>query len=298
VLVDVHTHIFPVEALERRDELCARDAGFRELYGDPKAKLAVAGELSAALERNRTDYAVALGFAWRDPDLCRWHNDALLAAAQADARIIPFCTVNPGADAGVVQREVARCAAAGARGIGELRPQSLDLDLGGERGKLLARVAEEHGLTLLFHASEPAGHNYPGKFGGEIGALYRFIAAHSGLPVICAHWGGGLPFYTLMPEVRAALRNTWFDTAATTLLYEPAVFRRVIELVGAERILFGSDFPLLGPRRQMRAVGEAALSEDERALILGDNAAAMFGLKGEAGSTIPWIVRGPVRGQP
>ncbi len=82
-----------------------------------------------------------------------------------------------------------------------------------------------------------------------------------------------------MPEVRKALSNTWFDTAATSLLYEQSVYRRVIDLVGAGRILFGSDFPLLGPRRQMRAMMAAPLSELEQAQILGDNAAALFGLK-------------------
>ncbi len=296
MLVDAHTHIFPFEALERRDELCTRDSAFRELYGDPKAKLAVAPELSAALDRNQTDYAVALGFAWSDPDLCRWHNDALLAAAQTDHRIIPFCTVSPVTDAGSARREAERCSSAGARGIGELRPHSTGMDLDGEAGRVLAEIANANSLTLLFHASEPAGHDYPGKTGGEIGSLWRFIARNPSLTVICAHWGGGLPFYALMPEVRAALRNTWFDTAATTLLYEPAIYRRVIDLVGAERILFGSDLPLLGPRRQMRAVGEAPITADERALILGDNAGALFGLKGERGGAIPWTTNRPAPG--
>ena len=278
MLIDAHTHIFAPDTAPRRDELCARDSTFRELYGDPKAKLAVAPELIAALDRNHTDYAVALGFAWADPALCRWHNDALLAASQKDPRIIPFCTVNPAAEPDELRREVERCAAAGARGLGELRPESLGTNLDGAAGDLLARLAEEHGLVLLFHASEPVGHAYPGKAGGSLGPLYRFIAAHPRVRVICAHWGGGLPFYTLMPEVREALRNTWFDTAATTLLYDPGVYRRVIDLIGAERILFGSDFPLLGPLRQARAVRAASLDGTEQALILGDNAATLLGL--------------------
>ena len=52
------------------------------------------------------------------------------------------------------------------------------------------------------------------------------------MTVIAAHWGGGLPFYALMPEVREALENVYFDTAASHLLYDATVYRRVIELVG------------------------------------------------------------------
>jgi predicted TIM-barrel fold metal-dependent hydrolase len=279
VLVDAHTHIFPHEILQRREALCERERTFAELYGDPKAKVAVADELVAALDRNGTDYAVALGFAWQDADLCRWHNDAILAAARASGgRFVPFCTLNPALPLRDVFKEAERCAAAGARGVGELRPASLGLDLDGAAGETLARCARELDLVLLFHASEPVGHLYPGKQGGELGALYRFIAAHPDVRVVAAHWGGGLPFYALMPEVRAALANTCFDTAATTLLYDQGVYRRVIDLVGVERILWGSDFPLLGPLRQRRATLAAPLAAREQELILGENAATLLRL--------------------
>src|SRR5947199_68154 len=82
------------------------------------------------------------------------------------------------------------------------RRAALGCDLDGASGRLLAGAARTHHLALLFHASEPVGHVYPGKRGGEPGSLYRFIAANPDVRIICAHWGGGLPFYALMPEVR------------------------------------------------------------------------------------------------
>jgi predicted TIM-barrel fold metal-dependent hydrolase len=83
-----------------------------------------------------------------------------------------------------------------------------------------------------------------------------------------------------MPEVKVALTNVWVDTAATTLLYDPAIFRIVSDLIGAERILFGSDYPLLSPRTQIDAVGRAQLSLEERNAVLGDNAAGLLGIHG------------------
>jgi predicted TIM-barrel fold metal-dependent hydrolase len=72
-----------------------------------------------------------------------------------------------------------------------------------------------------------------------------------------------------MPEVKEALRSTFFDTAATPLLYDPLIYRQAIDLVGADRILFASDFPLLSQRRCLAQVREAGLDEEEQRLILG-----------------------------
>ena len=278
MLIDAHTHVFPPAFVQQRDELVREEPVFATLYADPAAKLATPPELLAAVQRNAMDAAAALGISWRSMERCRAHNDALLAAAAESAgRLVPFCTVSPAASPADLRRELERCARAGARGVGELRPEAFG-GLEGAVGETLAGCAEEFGLVLLFHASEPVGHRYPGKEGGDLGALWRFIAAHPRVRVVLAHWGGGLPFFALMPEVRAALASTWFDTAATALLYTPAIYRTVIDLVGADRILFGSDFPLLGPRRQLRALADAPLSEEERALIAGGNAARLLGL--------------------
>ena len=51
---------------------------------------------------------------------------------------------------------------------------------------------------------------------------------------MCAHWGGGLPFYALMPEVEDSLSNVYFDSAASPFLYDASVFPTVAGLVGRE----------------------------------------------------------------
>lgn len=75
-----------------------------------------------------------------------------------------------------------------------------------------------------------------------------------------------------------ALANTYYDTAATRFLYRREVFRQVVDIVGAEHVLFGSDFPLLSQSRCVREVEEAELDEKERQLILGENARRLLRL--------------------
>jgi predicted TIM-barrel fold metal-dependent hydrolase len=94
--------------------------------------------------------------------------------------------------------------------------------------------------------------------------------------VVAAHLGGGLPLYAHMPEVRELCRRVWFDTAALPHLYRPSALRAVATLVGADRLLLGTDFPLLGLARYRRALDEAGLDETERELVLGGSAAAVW----------------------
>ena len=79
-----------------------------------------------------------------------------------------------------------------------------------------------------------------------------------------------------MPEVRELCRRLWFDTAALPFLYDPGVLRAVSNLVGADRMLLGTDFPLLSLRRYRDAVEAAGLGPEERRLVLGGSAAAVW----------------------
>ena len=98
--------------------------------------------------------------------------------------------------------------------------------------------------------------------------------------VIAAHWGGGFPFYALMPEVRKLLGGgrLVFDTAASPLLYEPRVFAWALELMGHELVLWGSDFPLRNQAEDRSAVEAALPTKAQREAVLGGNAVRFLGL--------------------
>ncbi len=277
MIVDVHSHVFPPAMIARRDELARADAGFAELYGDGRARLASAAELLASMEGAGVDRAVAAGFWWRDGGHAEAHAEYLLdaAAGEAAGKLLPFVPL-AFADGGA--RALARdYAAAGARGLGEVRPGERDEH---EAAAWLAEVTAGLDLPLLVHASEPAGHGYGGKGGGFTpGGLWRLLG-EGRLRVIAAHWGGGFPFYALMPEVRALLAEgrLAFDSAASALLYEPRVFEAVAGLVGPELLMWGSDYPLRAQDRDLAEAREAVTDPAQRAALLGGNAARFLGL--------------------
>ena len=281
VIIDFHTHIFPLEVRDKRDEHLRRDRTFAEMYTSPKAKIATAEDLLASMDEAGVDVSVALGFAWRDHELCVRHNDYLLeAAAKSGGRIVSFTTINMATGEAGAPSEVARCAAAGARGLGELRPQSQDWDPNGEVGKRLAALAKQHSLILLFHVTEVGGHEYPGKEGLPLGAFYRFVLEHTDLPIVGAHFAGGLPF--AMPEAPQVSLTALADTAARRFLYPETAYADLIERWGPERLVLGSDFPLVSQKAQFEEVRRIVATEREQALVLGGNAARLLGIDADA----------------
>jgi predicted TIM-barrel fold metal-dependent hydrolase len=87
-----------------------------------------------------------------------------------------------------------------------------------------------------------------------------------------------LPFYALMPEVQRIAANVWYDTAASVYLYQQRIFPIVAELVGAERILFASDYGLLRQQRIINHIEQSGLDAEEVKMVLGGNAQRLLAL--------------------
>jgi predicted TIM-barrel fold metal-dependent hydrolase len=279
VIVDAHTHAFPPHWIADRVNHCRRDRWFGDLYEAPSAKMIDAVELMSAMDSAGVALAIACGWPWLDPGLCREHNDYLANAARAsNGRLAWLGIVAPASPDAAAETE--RCLTLGASGIGELNADAQGVDIA--QPGLLADVAAvliAAERPLLLHASEPVGHRYPGKGTATPDRLLSFLAANPDLRVVLAHWGGGLPFYELMAEVAALTRNVVYDTAASSYLYRPGVFRTVLDIAGRERVLWASDHPVLGMGKFLQRTRRlAAIHPDERALVMSDNARRVYRL--------------------
>ena len=251
------------------------------LYSRPSSKLATADELVDSMDKNGIDMSVVCGFGWARQELCNEANEYILESiARYPQRLLGMVSLRPEAgDAALYELE--RCVKGGIKGIGEMRPPAASLDTAFDSlWTPIVKLLIERGLICLFHASEPVGHLYPGKGDLTPQVFYPFISRFPGLRIILAHWGGGMPFYALMPEVKKAITNTWFDTAASQFLYDPAIYRQAIDIIGTEHILFGSDYPLMPQSRALREVQDLNISPEDRDQILGINAQKLLEITG------------------
>jgi predicted TIM-barrel fold metal-dependent hydrolase len=281
-IVDAHVHIFPDEIVEHRERFLERDTWFRELYESPRARLATAEMLVASMDDCEVDISIACGFPWRDEGLCRYHNAYMLDSAKRfPARIawLAICSPTSGNDAA---RTLDDAFEQGASGVGELNADAQGFDLAAPAGlEAVAEICILRNKPAMFHASEPVGHDYPGKGSSTPDKFLKMLSAYPDVRVVAAHWGGGLPIYELMPEVRTATVNLAYDSAASTYLYDHRIFESTVALVGEDRVLFASDFPVLrqGPLLD-KVKGRPWDSPETLAKILGDNAIDVYGLQG------------------
>ncbi|MBW2347841.1 MAG: amidohydrolase family protein [Deltaproteobacteria bacterium] len=266
--VDIHTHIFPAAIRDRREAFFRGDSAFQTLYGAAEAKMVGARQLVQMLDEEGVD------------PMCSKRWPVIRTASRVFAVFRPWLPV-PHLASGAA-REAERCLDAGLSGVGELAVYGSDLDP--EVIQALSEVmglCRERNVPVLLHTNEPVGHAYPGKAPISLRGIYAFVKAYPENRVILAHWGGGIFFYGLMKkEVRDVLRNVWLDTAASPFLYTPEVYHLAVQILGSDKILFGSDYPLLRPGRYFREMAGAGLDEKTLSDIRGGNAAAFLGLDG------------------
>jgi predicted TIM-barrel fold metal-dependent hydrolase len=279
VIIDFHTHIFSPRIKENRGNYIDADPCFAGLYSDEKARLATADELIESMDSEGIDISVILNIGWTTHELCVETNDYIMESiSRFPKRLVGFGSVQPRFP-GPTVKEMERCIRGGIRGIGEIRPDVQQFNLLDKESEVcFIEFLVEHELILLTHASEPVGHQYQGKGSVTPEILYPFIINYPNLKIVCAHWGGGLPFYALMPEVKKAMANVYFDTAASPYLYSSQIYTQVIDLVGPEKILFGTDFPLLKPGRLLSEIDSLGLRDATRKMILEDNARNLLGI--------------------
>jgi predicted TIM-barrel fold metal-dependent hydrolase len=277
MIIDFHTHIFPPEIKNNRDKYLKLDPQFSSLYGDIKAKLASAEDLIQNMNEQGIDISVVQNFQWGDPQICHQTNEYIIESVKLNPdRLIGFgmiCWDSPD----MVIPEIEFCAQNGLKGIGEIRPSpGLFQNIAGLVPIIQSIVSCD--MVVCTHSSEPLGHIYSGKGDLTPAVLYPFISAFPDLKLVCAHWGGGLPFYSLMPEVRKSFQNVYFDSAASPYLYQPQIYNQVASLVGSEHILFGSDYPLLKPQRLIKEIQSLNLNEIVLNQISGNNAKTLLGI--------------------
>jgi predicted TIM-barrel fold metal-dependent hydrolase len=287
--IDAHVHVFPADVAtgasawgRARSEQgwvdCVAPQGRRSIQGwaDPDAMI-------ARMDEDGVDACVMLGWYWQNQETCDlqngWHAQWI---RRHPGRLLGFASVQPGAGPRAVEA-LERALDSGLCGVGELLPRAQGFTLGDPTWRRVVELAIRRRVPMNLHATDPG----KGPAAGPPTPLDAYVGLAREYPeatFILAHWGGGLAFRGAAGH-EALPSNLYFDTAASPLLYEPSVFRQAVDRVGAARIIYGSDFPLMLYPRETREPGfarflgeiaAAGLTADERSKILGSNVRALL----------------------
>jgi predicted TIM-barrel fold metal-dependent hydrolase len=292
-VIDAHVHLYPPEL--NRDpagwavragethwaQLCTRQRrDGRPVQGFPSVEQLLRDMDAAGVAR-----AVLLGWYWEKPETCAWQNRFYAACVREHPdRLSAFAALHPAAGRAATLAEVRRAHGEGLTGLGELSPHSQGHGTDDPGFREVLALAAELGLPVNFHVTDPASKNYPGRVETPLADFARLAREFPRTTFILSHLGGLLPLVDLST---VTLANLFYDTAALPLIYPPEALRRMLDAVGAERVLFGSDYPLiLFPREEaepgfgrfLTQVSAAKLTATERAALLGGNAMRLLSL--------------------
>jgi hypothetical protein len=283
MIIDFHTHIFPKFVRKNREEFCKKDPYFRLLYKSKKGKclpkMVGASELVSAMDQAGVEKSVVCGFTWSDYKLCQESNDYLLESINRfPERLIGFAAVHL-KDTEKSISEIERCVKRGMKGVGELTPEAQRVSLDDQESiKPIMELIKKLKATLLIHTNETVGHSYPGKGKTDLRKFYDFIVAYPEVTIVLAHWGGGLFFYELMPEVAKVVKHVYYDTAASPFIYLPKIYSIALQIIGSDKILFATDFPLIDQKRYINEIESMGISKEDRKKIYGGNAKKLLNL--------------------
>ncbi len=291
-VVDCHVHLYPREVdvdpsgwAELRGEkhwalLCTR----RRRDGRPVQSLPTVDALLRAMDAGGVAHAVLLGWYWEKPDTCAWQNRFYAECVQAHPdRLSAFATVHPAAGAAGAVEEVRRACGEGLIGIGELSPHSQGFSVQDPAFGEVLSLAADLKLPVNLHAADPESRRFPGWVETPAKDFVWLARTFPRTIFVLAHWGGML---ALRDTRLAEMDNVYFDTAASPLLYDERVWAETVPVLGRERVLFGSDYPLnLYPRVRVEVEMRSFLSEARRGGadegVLGGNAVRLLGLRRE-----------------
>ena len=276
MIMDFHTHIFPTDIVNNRESYID-DPRFKLLYSSKKSVIIDRSGLLDYISANELYGAVAMSFPWIDEKRCLYHNEYM--ASIIGDNVFPFGMV-PVSGNRSIKSYVEDIKKHGLSGIGELAFYNDGMN--DSNIKFLHEVFEasaEFSLPVCLHLNEPIGHHYPGKYEPSLLKVYELIKDVPDAVVILSHWGGGLFFYELMPEISECLKNVFYDTAATPYIYNDRIYEAALKIIKAEKIIFGSDYPLLGVNKYKSSIEERVESTHDRKKIFIENAKRILKIK-------------------
>lgn len=203
------------------------------------------------------------------PDYRAGNEEAMAAAAEHPGRIVPYVTVNPNYPADEIRGEIARWEAQGPLKGFKIHPSCHQKKADCETYRIVWEHAQAHSLPVLCHS-------WAGDSLGGPKILAGLADEYPQVSVLVAHSATNWDMIDEACAEAAERDNLCLDMTGSALLY--LALETMVDRVGAEKVLYGSDIPFIDPRPGLGRVALSRLSDDDKRKVLGLNAQRIFRL--------------------
>ncbi len=260
-IIDAHCHIYPDKIAERAA------SGTGHFYGIGVQCDGTVATLLSEMDAAGIDRAIVQSVA-TTPHQVQSINEFIAATVgKSEGRFIGFGTLHP--DSGNIAEDVSHLISLGLHGV-KLHPDIQHFKLDDYRCLKIYELCEGSGLPVLVHAGDSRyDFSNPNR-------LLPILEIYTHLTVIGAHFGGYSVWKTAA-ETLAGIPNLYVDCSSTLPLIGAEHAAELVHEYGAERVLFGTDYPMWKPSNELKAFFEMGLTEAENEMILHRNAENLFG---------------------
>ncbi len=259
-VIDFHAHIYPNEVAQK---LIPK---MEETYGVKRRHNATFASLLQSLQRAGTEKVVVLPIANKPEHikLNRWYSEL----SQKSDKIIPFGSIHPDND----PKELESFPDLGLKGI-KLQPNAQLFYPNEERMFKLYQKAQELDLILVFHAGDEEG-GVKGEY-SQPESFVKVLETFPHLRIILPHLGGFKTWDKL--DLVLGYQNVLYDTSHLPGVIDDQLFLELIQRIGIERVVYGTDFPW-SDHKQDQAHVERLLG-DQAHQVFWDNPKRLLGLE-------------------
>ena len=209
--------------------------------------------------------------------------DIAEGAARNNDVLIPFGSVDPLTGPEAIDRAKALAEDYGVRGF-KFHPSLQGFNPSHERFYPLWEALQSLGLPAVFHTGQNGmGAGTPGGSGIKLGysnplLLDEIAADFPEFQIIMAH--PSVPWQDEANSIATHKSNVFIDLSGWSPKYFPESLVKLSNSVLQDKVLFGTDYPLITPQKWLGAFADLPMKDEVRPKILKDNAVRLLGLGG------------------
>ena len=252
-IIDFHTHVYPEKIAQKAtDNVC-------HFYDIKGGILGTADMLIKEGQKVGVDKYVILPVALK-PENVRNLNEATLFETKKHKEFIGFGTVH--AAQNNIMEEIEYIESAELRGI-KMHPDFQHFPIDDNRLFEMYDYLQDK-MPVILHTGDPRyTYSHPEK-------LKKVLDNFPHLTVIAAHMGGWMVFSEALEILGKT--NCYVDISSSRMFMEGEAIYKYINGYGADRILFGSDFPIWSPADEFNALMKLNISDEALEKIAHKNA--------------------------
>lgn len=260
-IIDSHCHIYPDKIAQKASDATA------DFYELPPS---LDGRISTLLEhgeRAGIDHFIVQSVATTPKQVSSINNFIAASVAASGGRFTGLGTLHPESED--MEADVNELIALGLKGV-KIHPDIQKVKLDDYRLLKMYELCEGR-LPILIHTGDNRyDYSNPNR-------MLPILDSYPNLTVIGAHFGGWSIWEDAWRDY-AGRENFYVDCSSSLYAIKSETAVELIHAYGADRVLFGTDYPLWTPESEIERFMKLDLTEAEREDILSNNAARLFGI--------------------